>query len=100
MSKKANKATRSQPPRRSPESAPGWPAGLEGPDMSGNDREIEILRPTPRRQALLPVVALSASIAQAARDTGVSERTQENSETSLRPYVAPAKHISPIQTVS
>ena len=45
MTKKANKATRSQPPRRSPESAPGRPAG------------IEILRLTPRRQALLPVVA-------------------------------------------
>ena len=75
MTKKANKATTSQPLRRSPESAPGQPAGPEAPDMSENDRKIEILRLTPRQQALLPVVALSPSIAQAARDTGVSERT-------------------------
>ena len=75
MSKKANKATRSQPLHSSPDSAPGRPAGPEAPDVSGNDREIEILRLTPRQQALLPVVALSPSIAQAARDTGVSERT-------------------------
>ena len=75
MSGKANKATRSQQPCRSPESTPGGSDGSEVPDMSGNDREIEISHLTPRQQAVLPIVALSPSIAQAARDTGVSERT-------------------------
>ena len=45
------------------------------PDMAANDREIEISRLTPRQQAVLPVVAISPSIAQAARQSGVSERT-------------------------
>ena len=75
MTKKANKATRYQQPRRSPKPAPGSPAGPDTPDVSGNDREIEISRLSPRQQAVLPVVALSPSIAQAARDSGVSERT-------------------------
>ena len=75
MTKNPNKATRSQTLRRSPDSAPGQPAGPEVPDLSGNDRRIEILRPTPRQQALLPVVPLSHSIAQAASDSGLSQRT-------------------------
>ena len=54
-------------------SKPGLPA--ETPDMSANDRKNENTQLTLRQQATLPVVAISPSIAQAARDTGVSERT-------------------------
>lgn len=45
------------------------------PETTGNDRVIEISDLTPRQQAVLPVLALSPSIAQAARQSGVSERT-------------------------
>ena len=45
------------------------------PDMSANDREIEISELTFRQQAALPTIALARSLAQAARDTGVAERT-------------------------
>ncbi len=75
MPKKPRNATRSRPPRHSLEPAHGRPPGPEAPDLSGNDREIEISGLSLRQQALLPVVALSPSIAQAARDSGVSERT-------------------------
>ena len=75
MTKKPNKAARSQAPRSSPESAPGRPASPKVPDLSGNDHIMEILRPTPRRQALFPAIPLSPSIAQVARHTGVSQRT-------------------------
>ena len=43
--------------------------------MSANGREIEISEPTFRQQAALPTIALARSLAQAARDTGVAERT-------------------------
>ena len=75
MPKKLRNATRSRPPRHSLEPAPSRPPDPEAPDLSGNDREIEISGLSLRQQALLPVVALSPSIAQAARDSGVSERT-------------------------
>ena len=47
----------------------------EPPDLSANDRPMEISQLSLRQQAALPVVALSPSIAQAARQSGVSERT-------------------------
>ena len=79
MTKNADNASPSQPTRRllgdAPESAPGPSAGPQTPDLSGFDREIEISALTPRQQSVLPVVALSPSIAQASRDSGVSERT-------------------------
>ena len=70
----------------SPESVPSGTNSPEYPVSSGqsaadtiHDRKIAISRPgsplTPRQQAVLPVLAISPSIAQAARDTGVSERT-------------------------
>ena len=43
--------------------------------MSANDREIEISELTFRQQAALPTIAHARSLAQAARDTGVAERT-------------------------
>ncbi len=57
------------------ESVPNQSGQPEPPDVSGNDREVEISVLNPRQQAVLPVIALSSSIAQAARDSGVSERT-------------------------
>ena len=45
------------------------------PDMSANDREIEFSELPFRQQAALPTIALARSLAQAARDTGVAERT-------------------------
>ena len=71
MSRKARKATRKQQPRP----APGGADPRERQDLSGNDRKTGISSLTPRQQAVLPVLAISPSIAQAARDTGVSERT-------------------------
>ena len=45
------------------------------PEMADNGREIEISELTFRQQAALPTIALARSLAQAARDTGVAERT-------------------------
>ena len=45
------------------------------PDMSANDREIEISELPFRQQAALPGIALARSLAQAARASGVAERT-------------------------
>ena len=73
MPKNAKKATRSQVPRRSPLPAAGQPAQPEGQEMTGNDRVSDFSSLSPRQPAVLPVVALSSSIAQAACDSGVSE---------------------------
>ena len=54
MSKKPNNATGSQSPRRSPGEGPVQSHNPESPDMSANDREIEISALTPRQQAVLP----------------------------------------------
>ncbi len=43
--------------------------------MIGNDRIIEISELTLRQQSVLPVLAVSRSIAQASRDAGVAEST-------------------------
>ena len=48
---------------------------IQQPEMTGNGREIEISELTFRQQAALPRIALVQSLAQAARDTGVAERT-------------------------
>ena len=66
--------------RKAPSRQPGKlshaPRGGHQPsETTGNDRMIEISGLTPRQQAVLPVLALSPSIAQAARQSGVSERT-------------------------
>ena len=54
MSKKPSNATGSQPPRRSPGEGSVQSHNPESPDMSANDREIEISALTPRQQAALP----------------------------------------------
>ena len=51
------------------------PALQSLPDVSEDNREIELSRLTLRQQTVLPVLALSPSVAQAARQSGVSERT-------------------------
>ena len=48
---------------------------IQQPEMAANGREIEISELTFRQQAALPRIALAQSLAQAARDTGVVERT-------------------------
>ena len=58
-----------------PRSAPQPHDPQEPPDLSGNDCQIEVSQLPPRQQAALPIVAVSPSIAQAARQSGVSERT-------------------------
>ena len=47
----------------------------ECPEMSGNVRENKIPQISPRQEAALPALLLSPTIAQAARDSGVSEKT-------------------------
>ena len=71
MSRKSDKATR----RQSSSPSQGCSCNPETPDLSGNDRKNEISGLSPRQIAVLPIVALSPSIAQAARQSGVSERT-------------------------
>ena len=65
MPKSKNRKTPNRHPRGS----------QQPPEETGNDREIEISGLAPRQQAVLPVLALSPSIAHAARQSGVSERT-------------------------
>ena len=63
-------------PKRQPRRLPQDPRdNQQAPETTGNDPMIGISRLTPRQQAVLPVLALSPSIAQAARQSGVSERT-------------------------
>ena len=63
-----NKSGRFQPAPRSAESGanppnnPGNPDNQEWPEMTGNDREIEISSLTHRQQSALPIVASSPSL--------------------------------------
>ena len=61
------------PPHNSPD-------GRDRPEMAENGREMEIFALTFfaltfRQQSALPIVALSPTVAQASRDSGVAERT-------------------------
>ena len=67
MPKNANRETRSQHSRRAPEPAASQPAQPERQELAGNDRVSDFSSLTPCRQSVLPVVALSPSIAQAVR---------------------------------
>ena len=81
MPENQKKTPCSKLPKRNQDSKPNSdttpPSGgqIQRPDMSANDREIEISELTFRQQAALPRIALARSLAQAARDTGVAERT-------------------------
>ena len=72
MPESKRRKNRPQPARRSPNLPPEPP---EPAEMSENEGKIEISRLTFRQQTALPTVALSPSIAQAARDTGIAEST-------------------------
>ena len=81
MPENQKKTPCSKLPKRNPDSKPNsdtTPASdgqIQRPEMTGNGREIEISELTFRQQAALPRIALAQSLAQAARDTGVAERT-------------------------
>ena len=62
-------------PKPNSDTTPNSDGQTQRPDMSANDREIEISELTFRQQAALPRIALAQSLAQAARDTGVADRT-------------------------
>ena len=72
---------RSKLPKRNPDSKPNsdtTPTSdgqTQRPEMADNGREIEFSELTFRQQAALPGIAHARSLAQAARDTGVAERT-------------------------
>ena len=58
------------------DTTPASDGQTQRPDMSANDRaRIEFSELPFRQQAALPTIALAQSLAQAARDTGVAERT-------------------------
>ena len=66
---------RNQDSELNSDTTPASDGQIQRPEMTGNDREIEISELTFRQQAALPRIALVQSLAQAARDTGVAERT-------------------------
>ena len=72
MPESKNRKSRSKPSRTSASNLPVLPVPAE---MSENDRKIKISALAFRQQAVLPIVALSPSVAQAARDSGVAEST-------------------------
>ena len=57
------------------DTAPASDGQTQRPEMADNGREIEFSELTFRQQAALPTIALARSLAQAAKDTGVAERT-------------------------
>ena len=81
MPENQKKTSCSKLPKRNPDSelnsdtTPTSDGQTQRPDMSANGREIEFSELTFRQQAALPTIALARSLAQAARDTGVAERT-------------------------
>ena len=50
-------------------------AAPQVPEITGNYHDLEISGLTFKQQSALPIVALSRSVAQASRDSGVSEKT-------------------------
>ena len=66
---------RNPDPKPNSDTTPPSDGQMQRPEMTGNDREIEISELTFRQQVALSRIALARSLAQAARDTGVAERT-------------------------
>ena len=78
MTAKNKKTRKSHPAPKNTRNAdnPQPPPGpLARQEMAENGIEIRFFRLTRRQQAVLPIVALAPSIAQAATDSGVSQRT-------------------------
>ena len=53
----------------------GSPEPEDSPEVNGNERIIDITELTFRQHSVMPILAVSRSIAQAARDSGVAEST-------------------------
>ena len=75
MSAKRKKAPGSRTPGSSPDAEPRTEAGSQSSEMNGNERIFGISELTLRQQSVLPILAVSHSIAQAARDARVAEST-------------------------
>lgn len=75
MSKKRKNPDTPHPTDPAVEPAPNSSAPPQWPETTGNYREIEISALTFRQQTALPIIAVSRTLARAARDSGVSEKT-------------------------
>ena len=75
MPESKRRKNRRQSRFRSPKTQPASSQPPESSEMNGNERILEISELTFRQQSVLPVLAVSRSIAQAARDAGVAEST-------------------------
>ena len=74
-SKHRKNRSRYQPGKKLDAAAPASTEPSESSEMNENERIIEISELTFRQQSVLPIVAASRSIAQAARDSEVAEST-------------------------
>ena len=75
MSTKRKKTPGSRTPGSSPNADPRTEASSQSSEMNGNERIFGISELTLRQQSVLPILAVSRSIAQAARDARVAEST-------------------------
>ena len=75
MSDKSPKFPGSNNPGRNPGTSPGEAELSQVPETTANSRDIEISGLSFKQQSALPFIAVSGSVAQAARDSGVSEKT-------------------------
>ena len=67
--------SRNQPGKQLDPVSPGSSEPTPSSEIDAIERTIEISELTFRQQSVLPIVALSRSVAQAARDSGVAEST-------------------------
>ena len=75
MSNKRKPSSRSTTPGRNPGNRLANSAVPAVPENTGNSLDFEISGLTFRQQSVLHIVAVSRSVAQASRDSGVSENT-------------------------
>ena len=75
MSNERKPSSRSNTPGRNPGNQSANSAVPAVPETTGNSLDFEISGLTFRQQSALPIVAVSRTLAQAARDSGVSEKT-------------------------
>ena len=74
-SKNRKNRSRYQPTNQLNSASPGSPELPEPSEMDAIERTIKISELTFRQQSVMPILAVSRSIAQAARDSGVAEST-------------------------
>ncbi len=75
MSTKRKKTTSSGSSEIPAASLPAISAASQFPETAANVRDTEISGLSHRQKSVLPILAVSHTLAQAARDSGVSERT-------------------------